>query len=202
MSTVSLAEDLITFDEFCALIPDGQKADLIAGAIYVASPDSRRANELSSFLDALLRMYVCAKKLGGEVYVARFAFQLSEIDAPEPDVAYVRRQRLHLVERGRMNGGPDVAVEVVTRDSQRRDYIDKRKQYEAAGVAEYWIIDSVKRKTQFLRLGDDGRYEVVRLESKRIFRSRAVAGFWLDVRWLTAQRVPDAYDCLQELLRS
>jgi Uma2 family endonuclease len=202
MATTPIAEDLITFDDFCALIPDGQKADLIDGVIYVASPDSRRANELSGLLLSLMQMYDSAKKLGGKVYVARFAFQLSEIDAPEPDVAYVTRKRLHLVEEGRMDGGPDVAVEIVTRDSVERDYIKKRRKYQEAGVREYWIIDAVKRKTLFLRLGSDGTYRAVRLESKRIFRSRVIPGFWLDVEWLTAARVPEAYDCLQALLKS
>lgn len=202
MATSPIAADLTTFDEFCALIADGQKADLIDGAIYVASPDSRRANELGSFLDSLMRMYDSAKQLGGQVFVQRFAFQLSDIDAPEPDAAYVTKRRLHLIAEGRMNGGPDVAVEIVTRDSVHRDYVLKRRQYQEAEVGEYWIIDSVKRKALFLRLGDDGQYHAVRLEKGRIFRSRVIPGFWLDVKWLTGERVPEAYDCLQALLGS
>ena len=34
--------DLVTIDDFFALVPDGQKADLIDGVIYMASPDSKR----------------------------------------------------------------------------------------------------------------------------------------------------------------
>ena len=30
---------LYTFDEFCDLSPEGEKADLIDGVVYVASPD-------------------------------------------------------------------------------------------------------------------------------------------------------------------
>lgn len=32
-----------TFEDFCALIPTGQKADLIDGVIYMASPDNTDA---------------------------------------------------------------------------------------------------------------------------------------------------------------
>jgi Uma2 family endonuclease len=147
-------------------------------------------------------MYDNARKLGGQVVVQRFAFQLSEIDAPEPDVAYVTRRRRNLIAKGRMHGGPDVAVEIVTRDSVHRDYVLKRRQYQEAGVGEYWLIDTVKRKALFLRLGDDGQYHAVRLEKGRIFRSRMIPGFWLDVEWLTGDRAPDAYECLQALLGS
>jgi Uma2 family endonuclease len=199
MSSIPVASDLITFDVFCAIIPDGQKADLLDGVIYVASPDSSSANVLASKLIGLIQMYDGARKLGGRVYGRRFAFQLSEIDAPEPDVAYVTRQRLDLVEDGRMDGGPDVAIEIVTRDSHHRDYVLKRRKYEEAGVSEYWIIDSVERTAQFLRLGGDRRYHAVRLENKRIFRSRVIEGFWLDVEWLTTGEF-EPYDCLQQLL--
>lgn len=199
-SAPDLAEDLITFDQFCALIPDGQKADLIDGVIYVACPDSKRANEINSFLVSLMQMYVSAKHLGGKIYVSRFAFQLSEITAPEPDVAYVSADRMQFVREGRMDGGPDVAVEIVTRDSRDRDYIEKRRKYEEAGVGEYWIIDTIQRRAEFLRLGEDGRYGLARLEENRIFRSRVIPGFWLNVEWLISDETPEAYECLQQLL--
>lgn len=199
MSSVPVASDLITFEVFCAIVPDGQKADLLDGVIYVASPDSSFANVLASKLIGLIQMYDGARHLGGAVYGGRFAFQLSEFDAPEPDVAYVSRERLDLVEDGRMDGGPDVAIEIVTRDSHHRDYVLKRRKYEAAGVSEYWIIDSVDRTAQFLRLGGDKRYHTVRLENRRVFRSRAIPGFWLDVEWVTTGEF-DPYECLQQLL--
>ena len=38
--------DLVTVEEFFCLVPDGQKADLIDGVIYMASPDTRRSDRL------------------------------------------------------------------------------------------------------------------------------------------------------------
>lgn len=201
-SAPELTEDLVTFDQFCALIPDGQKADLIDGVIYAASPDSKLANEINCFLVSLLQTYISAKRLGGKVYASRFAFQLSEITAPEPDVAYVSPDRMQFVREGRMEGGPDVAVEIVTRDSRDRDYVEKRRKYEEAGVSEYWIIDTIQRRAEFLQLGDDCRYVSARMEENRIFRSRAIQGFWLNVEWLISDEAPDVYDCLQQLLES
>ena len=98
----NLAEDLVTFEQFCALVPDGQKADLIDGVIYIASPDSRRSNRITAFVCHLLTGFVGARNLGGEVFVNRFAFRLTEMRAPEPDVAYVRPERLDLIEEGCM----------------------------------------------------------------------------------------------------
>ena len=46
----TLAQQSITFEDFCFLVKDGQKADLIDGVIYMASPDNLDANRLSKWL--------------------------------------------------------------------------------------------------------------------------------------------------------
>ena len=194
-----LAEDLVTVEDFFHLVPDGQKADLIDGVIYMASPDSLRANKLTTFVCRLMSGFVEVRGLGGEVLSSRFAFELTEIRAPEPDVAYVRPERLHLLEESRMRGGPDVAVEIVSRESRNRDYGEKRQLYQDAGVPEYWIIDPVQQRVEFLVLGS-GRYELAALEDNRRFRSRALPGFWLDVDWLLADPLPSATRCLERIL--
>jgi Uma2 family endonuclease len=192
-------EDQITFDQFCTLVGDGKKADLIDGGIYMASPDSRRSNNLTGLIYTLIDDYLEARSIPGEVYVTRFAFKLSEVDSPEPDVAYVGPDRLHLVLEGHMEGAPHIAVEIVSRDSRERDYVIKRDLYEAAEVQEYWIVDPLLQRVQFLALVE-GRYELMPLERNRIFRSKVIPGFWLDVSWLLEKPVPRAYRCLQEIL--
>jgi Uma2 family endonuclease len=192
--------DLVTVEEFFCLVPDGQKADLIDGVIYMASPDTRRSDRLGGWIKFLLQGYAAVKGLG-EVYGSRFAFELTEFRAPEPDVAFVRTERLTLVEDRRMVGGPDIAVEVVARDSRQRDYGEKKQLYADAGVTEYWIIDPLQQRCEFHRL-HEGRYELVPLEHNRIFRSAVLEGFWLDVEWLLAEKLPNEYDILQELVRS
>ena len=119
-SPLSPDSDLVTVEEFYCLVPDGQKADLIDGVIYMASPDTRRSDRLGGFIKFLMQGYAAVQGLG-EVYGSRFAFELSQFRAPEPDAAFVRTERLHLVSERRMVGGPDIAVEIVSRESRQRD---------------------------------------------------------------------------------
>jgi Uma2 family endonuclease len=86
----------LTFDDFCHLVKDGQKGDLINGVIYMASPDNTDANKLFVWLLTILNLFVLKKKLG-EIYGSRVAFLLNDKNAPEPDLAFVRRDRLHRV---------------------------------------------------------------------------------------------------------
>jgi len=194
-----VADDLISVEEFYRLVPDGQKADLIDGVIYMASPDSLRANKLTGFVYRLLKDFAEERGIVGEVFFSRFACRLGEFHAPEPDVGYVRPERVRLVEEGGLRGGPDIAVEVVSRESRHRDYDDKRRLYEEAGIPEYWIIDPIQKRVEFLVL-EEGRYQLAPLEENRLFRSRALSGFWIDVDWLLADPLPPASRCLQAIL--
>jgi Uma2 family endonuclease len=134
-SPLSPDSDLVTVEEFYCLVPDGQKADLIDGVIYLASPDTRRSDRLGGFIKFLMQGYAAVQGLG-EVYGSRFAFELSQFRAPEPDAAFVRTERLHLVNERRMVGGPDITVEIVSRESRQRDYGEKKQFYADAGVSE------------------------------------------------------------------
>jgi Uma2 family endonuclease len=194
-----VANDLISVEDFYELVPDGQKADLIDGVIYMASPDSLRSNKLTRFVCRLLEDYLEARNVGGDVFFSRYACRLSKFDAPEPDVGYVSPERVDLLEEGGLRGAPDIAVEIVSRESRHRDYDDKRRLYEESGVSEYWIIDPIQQRVEFLVL-EEGRYRLAPLEQNRIFRSRALSGFWIDVDWLLSDPLPPATRCLQAIL--
>jgi Uma2 family endonuclease len=194
-----VANDLISVEQFYWLVPDDQKADLIDGVIYIAPPDSLRANELTGFVLWLFEGFLEARGIAGDVFFSRYACRLNEFSAPEPDVGYVSPERVGLMEHGGLRGAPDIAVEIVSRDSRHRDYDEKRRLYEESGVPEYWIIDPVQERVEFLVL-QEGRYRLAPLESNRIFRSQALSGFWIDVEWLLADPLPPASPCLQAIL--
>lgn len=191
-------DDLFTVDEFYDLIPDGQKADLLDGVIYIASPDTRRSDDLNRFMLTVMTNIAKARDLG-HISCSRYAFRLNEHLAPEPDVAFVGRDRVSstITEREGI-GPPDVAVEIVARDSRSRDYNEKKKLYESSGVTEYWLLDPLVSRAYFHRL-IGGRYVLVPLEGGRIFRSQAMPGFWLDVEWLFPRAAND-WNCTQEIL--
>src|SRR5439155_8111167 len=93
----------ISFDAFCELVKDGEKADLIDGVIYMASPDNTNANELSMWLGSLMFDYAQVKRLG-KVYHSRVALRLDDLNSPEPDILFMRKSRLNLVKRGFIAG--------------------------------------------------------------------------------------------------
>jgi Uma2 family endonuclease len=191
----------ITFDEFLVQLDDGEKADLLGGVVHLAPTDTKLENTLTAFVACLIDGFTGARAIDGFTFFCRYVCKIDDMHAAEPDVGYVRPERKHLVGDDYLVGGPNIAVEIVSRDSRQRDYGEKRELYQSAGVSEYWIIDPIQRRVEFLRL-KDGQYEPVPLEDNRIFRTAVIPGFWLDVEWLLAKELPRGYLCLKKILAS
>lgn len=191
-------EKRYTFEDFCALVREDQKADLLDGVIYMASPENTDANELFVWLVSLFHDFVEIHGLG-KVYGSRVAFRLDDENAPEPDIAFVGKNNLHRVKRGRVHGPPDLAVEIVSPDSIERDYQKKRQKYEEEAVPEYWIVDEIEETVTLLRLGADGKYREVK-PRKGEHHSTVLKGFWLRPEWLFRAPRPRKVDALQMIL--
>ncbi len=186
-----------TFPEFLELVREDQKADLLDGVIYMASPENTDHNDMVSWLGAILRQFVEERHLG-RVTINRVAFRLSPKNAPEPDLGFVRADRAAIIKSGYVDGPPDVAVEFVSPDSAERDYELKREAYEAAGVREYWLIDADEGRAKFFRL-ESGAFMEIPTEDQG-YHSLAIPGFWMDMRWLWQRPLPNSRAIVERLL--
>jgi Uma2 family endonuclease len=186
-----------TFDDFCEMVREDQKADLIDGVIYRASPENTDDNKLFVWLLTIMNLFARRSKLG-QIFGSRVALRLATKHGPEPDIAFVRTQNLDRVERGGVQGPADLAMEIVSPDSVERDYYLKRELYEQYGIPEYWIIDEMDQSVTLLRV-KQGKYREVR-PKKGALHSEILTGFWLRPDWLWQEPLPDEIGTLEQIL--
>lgn len=136
-----------TIDDIYAL-PDGQRAELIDGQLFMMAPPSRIHQELVMELSVSLRNYIKGKGGDCKVYPAPFAVTLNEDDKNyvEPDISVICDKN-KLTDKG-CSGAPDFIIEIVSPSSQRMDYLTKLFKYRTAGVREYWIVNPMKKTVQ------------------------------------------------------
>jgi Uma2 family endonuclease len=117
----------------------------------------------------------------------------------EPDLCFVRRERLGLLMPTYVDGPPDLAVEILSRSSEHDDRVVKKAIYERAGVPEYWVMHPDRPVAEFYRLIGTS-YALIPPDEDGVFHSEVVQGFWLKLAWLwPARGEPDPVAALREL---
>jgi Uma2 family endonuclease len=167
-------------------------------------PPLPRHQELTWFLFRLLSGFVEALDLGW-VGAGPLEFKLwPGGPSREPDVFYVSQARRGLLGARRFEGGPDIAIEVISTSSVREDRVRKFTEYERAGVAEYWLIDPRPYQTtaEFYRRDETGLFQPVEPDAAGRYHAAALPNFWLDVGWLRQEPLPSYRLALLEIFRA
>lgn len=138
---MALADEKIYSVQDIYDLPEGQRAEVIDGQMYMMAPPNRRHQEIAGELFGTIREYI--KKNNGQCkpYIAPFAVFLNADDRNyvEPDISVICDKN-KLNEKG-CSGAPDWIIEIVSPGSQRMDYMIKLFKYRTSGVREYWIVD-------------------------------------------------------------
>ena len=130
-----------TYKDYLAW-PDDVRAEIINGVAYMMSPPftyhQRVAGKLFNILSNFLKEKTC------EAFIAPFGVRLfpeeNETDdtVVEPDILVVCDPS-KIDERG-CNGAPDLAIEILSPSTRRKDRYLKLELYQKAKVREYWIV--------------------------------------------------------------
>ena len=188
----------LTYDDFLRL-HSGRHIEYVDGEVLAKMTVTRTHDNLTGFLNAILRAYVEARDLG-RVYGDAFQMKLTFdgiVKGREPDVLFVAKANLGRVSERFLDGPADLAVEVVSSDSVTRDRVEKFAEYESAGVREYWIIEPSQRTAEFFGLDPSGVFNRLPISKDGVFESRVIDGLQIDSNWLWQNEMPHLIDVLR-----
>ncbi len=181
---------------------DGRIVEWVDGEIIYYLPTTPAHQNVVIFLIKLLSGYIDRLNLG-HVLAAPIEVKLwPGGPAREPDVLFIGNERLGQLTERRFEGGPDLVVEVISPGSVTIDRVEKFREYERAGVDEYWIIDPRPHQQQvdvYVR-DADSRFAPAPLDDEGVFASVIVPGFRLRVSWLWEAPLPNTERILAGLL--
>ena len=149
-------EKSYTVDDIYAL-PDGKRAELIDGNLYMIAPPSTRHQLIMNDINIAIYNYIKSKGEKCKVIPAPFAVIMENaegnINYVEPDISIICDPD-KLNDKG-CNGAPDWIIEIVSPSSRKIDYITKTNLYMAAGVKEYWIVDPMREIVMVYKASED-----------------------------------------------
>jgi Uma2 family endonuclease len=187
-----LAGTLMTPEEFDTVTDyqEGYRYELIYGVLVVTPLPLQAETDPNEELGRLLRNYQADHPQGRSL----------DVTLPQQYIATAtsRRQadRVIWAGLGRMpeplRDVPTIAVEFVSkrRRDRQRDYVAKRAEYLAAGMAEYWIFDRFRRILTVVTPGPNGPQDQVVAEGDR-YESPRLPGFQVPLARILA--VADAW---------
>lgn len=143
--------------------------------IEMSSPKPRHQTILSNFYDEL-KKFVKAQK-NGKVFFAPTDVILSEGVVCIPDILFISNENKDIIKENAIFGSPDLIVEVVSKGSVARDYVEKKNDYEKYGVKEYWIIDP-RNESVWVYCLENSKYELhMVVEEAETLKSKILDGF-------------------------
>jgi len=171
------AQGAWTFHDYLRLPLDGRRYEVLRGELYMNAAPRPRHQETLLNLSVMLVNHVRAHDLG-RVYAAPIDVILGTLATPvQPDLLFIAKHRLAIVEEKVLRGAPDFIAEVLSPSTEREDRGLKREIYEQAGVSEYWIVDPDARSIESLALEGGVYRRVARAGLGEIVSSVVIPGF-------------------------
>jgi Uma2 family endonuclease len=139
----------LTVDEWFSLPDDGNQYELFEGVLCLMAPPSRRHQDITLDLAALIRAETL--RGGGYAGVAPLGVALEARLGFLPDVVYVAPGRESILSDRGVEGVPDIVVEVLSPSTETFDRGTKLRTYLRRGVKEVWLVDPRARITSVHR---------------------------------------------------
>jgi len=131
----------LTYDYLLRLPEDRMRHELIDGVHYVTPPPTLNHQGISGNLYLLIASWLETHPVG-RVYFAPVDVVFSNFDVVEPDLLYASHERMaEIATPKHLRGAPNLAIEIGSPSTRKRDETLKKALYEQRGVDEYWIVD-------------------------------------------------------------
>jgi len=199
LETPEIKTTKMSYEDYLALPDEGPLVEWVNEEVIYHMTAKPIHQEIVSFLDQLLGIFVRFFGLGKILLAPIEVKCFPGGNSREPDILFVTSENLSRIDENRINGPPDLIIEIVSNDSVARDYDDKFVEYEECGVPEYWIVDPrpKRQRARFYQLGEGGLYEPV-LPKEGVYHSKVIPGFWFKVAWLWER--PDPLTTFAEIV--
>ena len=143
----------LTYEDYRAAAE--KRYELLDGELIMVPAPSLEHQTVQAKLTTRLAWFIESRALG-TLLIAPCDVPVPDNDVVQPDLLFVARQRENLLNDGqKVQGAPDLVVEILSPSTTNKDRGIKRELYGRHGVTEYWLVDPVTETVQIHRLQDN-----------------------------------------------
>ena len=170
----------MNYDQLCLLPEDGKQYELFDGELVMTPSPSSRHQGIVGKLHVLLFADL-EQTASGKVFVAPLDTIFDQYTVLQPDILYVSRNRVPQIVKERIEGAPDLVVEVLSPSTFYKDLRRKMAVYAQFGVQEYWIVDPETQTLELYSRQNDELRLLQKVSAQEILQSPLLPGFRVSV---------------------
>lgn len=191
---VWVAGRALTFEEYLHTYEGSKEhTELVKGVPTTRMAANIAHEKLFGWIYMLFGMFVEAHDLG-VIFGSRTAVRVTDYDGRLPDILFVRKDRLDIIDSLKLNGPPDLVVELISPGDRRSERMELEADYRSIGVPEIVFVDLSGQSVQTFHK-EESDYRIDDLKTG-ILRLTSVPGLWMDLDWLFQEPRPPVHEAL------
>ena len=161
------------------MFSEGVPYQLIGGELIIRPTPTPYHQRISRRIEFLLIQYVEGNNLG-EVFDSPIDVYFEQTETYQPDVIFISKERLDIIKETRLEGAPDLVIEILSPGTAYYDLRKKFKIYEKYRVKEYWIIDPEEKNIE-VYVNKGNRFYLIQNVKSGIAKSEVLKGFQIEI---------------------
>ncbi len=167
-----------TYEDYSKL-PEGTTYQLINGELVMSPSPTTYHQEIILNIVSLLNTYAGKNKLG-KVLISPIDVYFNEYETFQPDIIFIVRERKDIIKEKKIEGAPDLVIEILSENNAYYDLKHKKNIYEKYGVKEYWIVDPMDKSVEVFE-GKGKKFTLIdQKKDKGKIKSKIFSGLKID----------------------
>ena len=167
-----------TYEDYLKL-PEGAPYQLINGELVMSPSPTTYHQIIANNISTLLTQYVRKNKFG-TILFSPIDVYFEKHETYQPDIIFVSKERKEIIGEKKIEGAPDLVIEILSESNAYYDLKHKKNIYEKYGVKEYWIIDPMDKSIEVFE-GKAKKFTLIdQKKDKGKIKSKIFSGLKID----------------------
>ncbi len=159
--TKTKVEGKFTYQDYLKLPEEtGYQFEVLEGNLIKEPSPNVMHQRVSRRLQRILEDYFRESDPKGEIFNAPLDVTFSDITVVQPDLFYISSIHHKIIKENRIDGSPELVVEILSPYNPRKDRLQKMQIYRKAHIKHYWIVNPAERTLECYALRD-GSYTLL-----------------------------------------
>jgi len=169
-----------TADDYM-MLEEGAPFQLINNDLVMAPAPIPEHQVISRRITIAMSNFLGDKVDDGFLVYSPMDVKLDEGNIFQPDVLYVAPERKEQIVKDRVEGAPDIVIEILSPSNAYYDLVQKKDIYEKYGVREYIIFDPIADTASLYAIKDGVYYLHQKAQANELLNSLVLPGFSFDL---------------------